>query len=47
MTALSNETQYKGYGTLIDSENPLFNSFLSYKETREEEKKNLCTEKNS
>lgn len=31
----------------MDSENPFSNSFLSYKEMREEENKNLCMEKKS
>lgn len=42
---LNNEIQYKGCRKLIDSENPLFISFLSYKEMGEKMKKNLCTEK--
>lgn len=41
LTDLNNEIQYKGCRKLIDYENQLFNSFLSYKEMREE-KKNLC-----
>lgn len=45
LTDLSSEIQCKGCRKLIDSENPLFNRFLSYEEMREEEKKNLCAGK--